>query len=173
MVTDEPWCRWVGGLPDTHGSPQMSKSHSTFTDELGTSFSDEPYGGDGIPEVLNEDGSEGCQILPALLRCQNLIQGFPTKFTVCISLSTTLTFKTVSDEPYGGDGIPEVLNEDWSEGCQILPALLRTAPNKATGCHAGCISVQRKLISLFVKKNLAYFLLQSTSGLIKVPLEVP
>ncbi len=47
---------------------------SRLSSDVKLSFNiDEPYGGDGIPEVLKEDGSEGCQILPALFRCQNLI----------------------------------------------------------------------------------------------------
>ncbi len=63
-------------------------------------------------------------------------------------LSSDVKISFNIDEPYGGDRIPEVLDKDGSEVCQILPALLRTAPNKAAGCHTGCIPVNRKLISL-------------------------
>ena len=49
--------------------------------------------------------------------------------------------------PHGGYGIPEVLHEDRPEGGQVLSTLLRTAPNKAPGSHAGRVSVHSRIFS--------------------------
>ncbi len=128
----------------------------------------------GIKEVHDEDGSEVCQIIPALLRCQNLFKRLPTNLvpyrTVC--LSTSLTFNDFWRtlwwrwDPGGSEwrwvwGLPDTRGspQDSSEqSCRLLRRLhLCPTETYFTIC----------------KKKLAYFLLQSTSGLIKVPLEVP